>query len=63
MFTVLLKKKIKGEKVKGSLLMLPDPKHDGLITSSTGLLRKALASPDNRSANRPDSVNSGSLRS
>lgn len=57
-----LKKKY-GEKVKGSLLVRPDPKHDGLITSSTGLLRKAGASPDNRSANRPDSVKSGSSRS
>lgn len=51
------------EKVKGSLLVLPDPKHDGLITSSAGLLRKILASPDNRSAVRPDSVKFGSSRS
>lgn len=53
----------KKEKVKDSLLVLPDPKHDGLITSSTGLLMKVLASPDNRSAYRPDSVKFGSSRS
>lgn len=46
----------KEENVKSSLLVLPDPKYDGLITSST-------ASSDNCSANRPESVKLGSLRS
>lgn len=54
---------LKKKKVKSSLLVLPEPKYDGLITSSTGLLRKVLASPDIHLENRLDSVKLRSSRS